>query len=109
MMHSVLRSAYHKSYNPTLRFENFGWGRAENAKIHYAFVDPANSTIPGSFNESRAIGAIDKIATVSFENDLKALSVDTGKLARYSKVCGAVTDGSCRDGFECKLGDDWAR
>jgi hypothetical protein len=92
---------YHRSYSPKLTFENYGWGRAQNARIRYSFIDPSSNAIPANLSETKTIGNIEKTAAVSFESDLKALSVDTNRLA--AKSCPPRTRGSppCSDGFKC--------
>jgi hypothetical protein len=97
---------YHRSYSPKLTFENYGWGRAQNARIRYSFIDPSSNAIPASLSETRTIGNIDKTAAVNFESDLKASSVDTARLALQAKVCPPTGSGSCSDGFRCSSADN---
>jgi hypothetical protein len=97
---------YHRSYSPKLTFENYGWGRAQNARIRYSFIDPSSNMIPANLSETRTIGDIEKTTAVSFESDLKALSIDTARLARQSKVCPPTGSGSCSDGFRCSSVDN---
>jgi hypothetical protein len=92
---------YHSDYSPKINFENYGWGTVRNARIRYSFIDPASTTTPANLSQTRTIGDFDKIATVSFENDLKAQSVDTNKLSRLSKPCPANSRQACTEGFKC--------
>jgi hypothetical protein len=78
----------HDIYSPKLTFENFGWGHAQNAKISYDFVSPESKSIPTSYKLSRALGDIDKVRAVNFEQELNAAGVDTRFLAGQAKSGG---------------------
>jgi hypothetical protein len=79
---------YVRSYSPTLRFENFGWGIARNAKIDYSFVSPGDANRPTAYDFSKRIGDIDKVGTINFEPDLAASRVNTKRLARMDSKDG---------------------
>jgi hypothetical protein len=95
---------YHEYYSPKIIFENFGWGRVQNAKIRYAFIDPTAARIPQDLGRSRFIGTIEKTAPLSFESDLRASKADTAKLARLS-ACEANGRVPCNAGFKCTSKD----
>jgi hypothetical protein len=73
------------AYNPKLSFENFGWGAAQNAKMRFSFVSPADNSTQ-QYEITKSLGNIDTVLTVSFEPELQAAGVDTGRLARQART-----------------------
>jgi hypothetical protein len=73
------------AYNPKLTFENFGWGAAQNAKMRFGFVNPTGNSAP-QYEITKSLGDIDQISTASFEPELQAAGVDTGRLATQAKT-----------------------
>jgi hypothetical protein len=80
-------------YKPSFQAENFGWGSAQNATMHFAFTNPNANARPGASNVTKSIGAISRTAKVNLEPELKAAGVNTGTLAAKSD-----------NGFVCSKG-----
>ena len=78
-------------YKPTFRAENFGWGPAENAQMHFGFANPNLSGQPQP-DVSKRVGNIGRTANIDLDPELRAAGVDTAKLAAISRsgfVCGS--------------------
>lgn len=71
-------------YKPSFQAENFGWGTAQNATLHFAFTNPNANARPGAANVAKNIGGISRIAKINLEPELKAAGVNTGTLAAKS-------------------------
>jgi len=78
-------------YKPTFRAENFGWGAAQNATMHFDFVNPNVSAWP-PLKLSKSVGNIVHTADISLEPELKSAGVNTGALTARS-VSGFVCPG----------------
>ena len=79
-------------YKPTFRAENFGWGPAENAEMHFGFANPNLSGQPHP-DVAKRVGNIVRTVNIDLEPELRAAGVDTAKLAASSK-----------SGFVCRSG-----
>ena len=71
-------------YKPSFQAENFGWGSAQNATMHFAFTNPNANARPGASNVAKSIGGISRTAKINLEPELKAAGVNTGTLAAKS-------------------------
>jgi hypothetical protein len=84
-------------YKPTFRAENFGWGAAENAEMHFAFANPNVSAQPRA-NVAKKVGNIVRTTNIDVEPELRAAGVNTGALAAKSKsgfVCSGTSRAAC--------------
>jgi hypothetical protein len=84
-------------YKPTFRAENFGWGVAENAEMHFAFANP-NVSAQSRANVAKRVGSIARTANVDLEPELRAAGVNTATLASRSRsgfVCSGVSREAC--------------
>ena len=86
------------AYFPTFRAENFGWGAAQHAAMHFAFVNPNASGRPKTFNVSKSLGDIVQTVAVDLEPELRAAGVNTGVLTTKSEsgfVCTGQSPAAC--------------
>jgi hypothetical protein len=81
-------------YDPTYFLENFGWGSAQGAQLHFAFVKASTTTKPAALPQTHRIGTIERSVKVDFEPYLRAAGVDINVLNRNSAK-----------GFVCKVKD----
>jgi hypothetical protein len=79
-----LESCKQTPFKPTFKAENFGWGAAEGAAMHFAFTNPAVNARPKSLDVSKNIGNVVRTTIVNLEPELKAAGVNTGALAAKS-------------------------
>lgn len=78
-------------FKPTFKAENFGWGPAEGAEMHFAFTNPLVNARPKSLDVSKNVGNIARSNNINLEAELKAAGVNTAALAAKSE-----------SGFVCK-------
>jgi hypothetical protein len=78
-------------YRPLFDLENFGWGAAENAAMHFSFVDPTDAHPSQKTDIAKNIGTIGNKARMTFDSELKAAGVDIAALQKKSE-----------EGFACK-------
>lgn len=79
-------------YKPSFSAENFGWGAAQGAVMHFSFVNPNASARP-RFDRTKNLGSIARAANIYLEPELRSSGVNTGALAAKSK-----------SGFVCRQG-----
>jgi hypothetical protein len=72
-------------FHPRFRAENFGWGAAQGAALHFAFVNPNVSARPTTFNIAKNLGNIAQAVNVDLEPELRAAGVNAGSLKARSK------------------------
>jgi hypothetical protein len=78
-------------FKPTFTVENFGWGAAQRAQMHFAFANPNTSGKPTTLNLSKSLGNIAKTSDVDLTPELRAAGVNTGALEAKSPT-----------GFDCR-------
>ncbi len=83
------------SFRSVLRFENFGWSSAENAKIDLSFHAPENKQRPARLDHSHSVGSIRQTLHFNLESQLRALGVDAAALIAAEK----------RGGLHCRVGN----
>jgi hypothetical protein len=85
-------------YHPTFRAENFGWGAAQGAAMHFAFTNPNASARPRAFNVAKNLGDINQTVDVNLEPELRAAGVNTATLRAKSEsgfVCQSKSLPTC--------------
>ena len=85
-------------FGPTFKAENFGWGPAQQAQMHFAFANPNTSGLPRTLNVSKSLGNIVRTADVDLAPELRAAGVNTGALEAKSEagfVCTATNTSAC--------------
>ena len=90
-------SIHDAQYQPTFRAENFGWGSAAHATMHFAFANPNVSGIPRTLDVTKSLGDIVQMVEVDLEPELRAAGVNIGTLKARSE-----------QGFICKPGSPTA-
>jgi hypothetical protein len=75
-------------YDPSVLFENLGWGPVRNAKVVYSFGDKP-SQLPAFTAE---LGTFDTAKGVSLEHGLRDLGVDTDRISRFKFKCTSASD-----------------
>jgi hypothetical protein len=72
-------------YRPKFRLENFGWGAAEDAVVHFDFTNPAARSRAVSLPRSLNLGRIDRTADVDLGPLLDSGGVNTAFLSRNAE------------------------
>jgi hypothetical protein len=93
-LNRALEVCHEEPFKPSFRAENFGWGAAQNATLHFRFVNPNVSTRPGNGGVSKDIGNIARVTEINLEPQLRAAGVNTRLLAAKSQsgfVCSRGT------------------
>jgi hypothetical protein len=86
------------NYQPIVKGENFGWGAAENAIMHFAFTNPNVSARPQKFDVSKSVGSISRSVQINLEPELRAAGVNTRTLSAKSQsgfVCASKSPSIC--------------
>jgi hypothetical protein len=78
-------------YQPTFTAENFGWGAATHAAMHFAFANPNVNGVPQTLNVTKGLGDIVQTLEINLEPELRAAGVNIGTLKARSD-----------EGFRCK-------
>jgi hypothetical protein len=85
-------------FRPKFRAENFGWGAAEGATLHFAFTNPNASGKPKTLDHSKSLGNLTKTANVDLEAELRAAGVNASTLKAKSEagfVCSSKSPAAC--------------
>jgi hypothetical protein len=86
-------SLHSAQYQSTFKVENFGWGSAEHAAMHFAFTNPNVRGVPRTLDVTKSLGNIVQMAEVDLEPELRAAGVNVATLKARSE-----------QGFICKSG-----
>ena len=87
-------------FKPTFKAENFGWGPAEGAEMHFAFTNPLVNARPKSLNVLKNVGDIARTTAINLEAELKAAGVNTAALSAKSKSGFVCKGKSAQDCFK---------
>jgi hypothetical protein len=90
-------SLHTAQYRSTFKAENFGWGPAEHAAMHFAFTNPNVSGIPRTLDVTKTLGNIIQMVDVDLEPELRTAGVNITTLKAQSEK-----------GFICKTGSPTA-
>jgi hypothetical protein len=85
-------------YQPTFKAENFGWGAAQRAAMHFAFTNPNINGRPKTLNVAKSLGNIVQAVDINLEAELHAAGVNTGGLKANSEsgfTCTAKSPAVC--------------
>lgn len=74
-------------YRPTFNFTNNGWGKAQNAKLQFAFTRGARASKVSKYAYSANVGTFLNGKDVSIEAALRAAGVNTSRLRSSQFTC----------------------
>lgn len=90
-------SIVNEGYRPILYIANYGWGSAEDAKLHYSFFERRPKELPATFTHVRSLGRIEHDTELNLAADLKAAGVEVAFSARQPPLlqCKAASARTC--------------